>query len=136
MATDFGYDTSATTSLRTGRFASGPRLVAEACFRRLITPRGSLRGGEEEQDYGLDLEGLVGTNDSASIAASLPGRIESELLKDERVQAVTATVVANRGGPSVTYTITIDGTTNEGPFSLQLLASEVSVSILGLTEGP
>lgn len=135
MATDFGYDTSATTSLRTGRFSSGPRLVAEACFRRLITPRGSLRGGEEERDYGLDLEGLIGTNDSASIAAALPGRIENELLKDERLQSVTVSVVVSRAGPAVTYTITIDGTTNEGPFSLQLLASEVTVSILGITEG-
>ena len=42
--TDFGFDTSCTTALRTGRFSSGPRLVAEACFRRLSTLRGTLRG--------------------------------------------------------------------------------------------
>lgn len=129
---DFGTDTSCTTGLRSGRLISGPRLVAEACFRRLTTPRGMLRGGEDEANYGLDLEKLIGATTTKAQAAALPGQIQSELLKDERLTSVTADVVATTVGPATSYEITIEGQTDQGPFSLVLAVSDVSVEILGL----
>ncbi len=131
---DFGYDTSCTTSLRTGRFAAGPRLVAEACFRRLSTPHGTLRGGDAEADYGLDLLNVIGNATTASAAAALPGQIQSELLKDERVSQVDATVNSSiDSAGAVSWTIAIEATTDEGPFTLVLSVNDVTVEILGLT---
>ncbi len=133
MSADLGRDVSCTDSVKTGRFVTGPRLVAEACYRRLTTPRGMLRGGEGEQNSGLDLTSLVGTTSPTSTAASLPGRVRGELMKDERVQSLTVDVLVTTEGPEVSFDITIVGVTSAGPFTLQLLASAVSVELLGLS---
>ncbi len=133
--TDFGRDMSCTTELRTGRFATGARLVGEACFRRLTTPRGMLRGGEEEANYGLDLTELIGSGNVKADAASLPGRIKSELKKDERVLTVDATVTVTTEGPATVFDIAIECDTDEGPFTLTLRASDVDVELLGIEEG-
>ena len=132
MATNYGRDISVTTELRTGRFAKGLRIVAEAAFRRLTTPRGMLRGGEDEADYGLDLSECIGSAATKATAASLPGRIKSELLKDERIVDVAVDIVVAVDGPSTSYTITIEAEATEGPFTLQILASEVTVELLGI----
>lgn len=132
MADGFGRDISCLDTLRTGRFSSGVRLVAEACYRRLITPRGELRGGDEDGNYGLDLTAFVGAPNPASVAASLPGRIRSELSKDERVETVNATVTTSTNGPATTFLVAIDVTTSAGPFTLTLEASDVTIELLGL----
>lgn len=131
--TDFGRDISCTDGIRTGRFSVGPRLVAEACYRRLTTPRGTLRGGEDEQNYGLDLSELIGSSSSAAEAATLPGKITLELSKDERLTSVDVQVIRTVEGPATSLEIAVAGTTDEGPFTLVLKASEVTVEILGLT---
>lgn len=128
--TDYGTDTSCTTSLRTGRLVSGLRLVAEAAYRRITTPRGTLRGGEDEANYGMDLEELVGSGDPVALAATLPGRIRNELLKDERIDEVDAEVVSTTEGPSTSFDISIVGTTAEGQFELVLGARDVKLSLL------
>jgi len=130
--TEFGRDTSCTTELRSGRFATGPRLVAEAAYRRLSTPRGMLRGGEEEAEYGLDLMDMIGNVVTKSDAAALGGRIRSELTKDERIQTADVVVERITAGPSTSYQITIIGKTSEGPFDLQLAASDVTIELLGI----
>ncbi|MTV47148.1 hypothetical protein GM528_12520, partial [Streptococcus pneumoniae] len=58
MTTYFGYDISCTRGMKSGRFVSGVELVAQAYYRRLTTTRGTLIGGEEEQNYGLNLMSL------------------------------------------------------------------------------
>ena len=133
--TNFGRDLSCMTGLRTGRFATGARLVGEAAFRRLTTPRGALRGGEEEQNYGLDLTELIGSTSPKATAASLPGRIRAELLKDERIEEVSAEVTDVSDGVSTRFDIVIEALTSEGPFELQLLVDGVTVELLGFTEG-
>lgn len=130
---DFGFDISVTTSLRTGRFASHIQLVGEACYRRLTTPRGMLRGGEEEANYGLDLTEQIGQSNPATVAVTLPGKISSELLKDERVLSATAVVNVQTNGPSSIFLITIDVMTAAGPFTLKVSASDVSTELLGIT---
>lgn len=136
MATsNFGRDTSCTTSLRTGRFVSGVRLVGEAAYRRLTTPRGVLRGGEDEANYGLDLSELVGSVQTKADAASLPGRIENELTKDERILGANVQVTQTTDGPAVTWEIAIEGITNEGPFTLVVAASALTVDLISLQVG-
>lgn len=129
--TYYGRDTSCTDQLRPGRFVTGARLVAEAAYRRLTTPRGMLRGGDDEANYGLDLCGLVGSSSAKADAAALPGRITAELLKDERIESVEVEVLATVEGPATTLQITISALTSEGPtFELVLLASAVTVELL------
>lgn len=129
----FGTDLSCTTGLRTGRYVTGARLVAEAAYRRLTTPRGTLFWGEDEADYGLDLtELLLGQPNTTALANSLEGRIRNELKKDERIDEVAVTVATGTVGASTTYTISISATTADGPFELTLGVSDVSVDLLGL----
>lgn len=130
---DFGRDTSCTDSLKTGRFATGLRLVAEACYRRLTTPRGMLRGGEDEANYGIDLSALCGSTNPRSDASALPGRIRNELVKDERVDEVDVEVLVVTSGAEVSFNIKVTVTTGAGPFTLNVLASSVSVALLGIT---
>lgn len=132
MATEFGKEMSCTTDLRTGRYVTGVRVVGEAAYRRLTTPRGMLRGGENEENYGMDLTELIGSTNAAVEAAALPGRIKNELLKDERIETVDVDIVLTVEGPATIFNITIECVTTEGPFTLQVAASDVSVSLLGL----
>jgi len=132
MATNFGREVSCMTEMRTGRFATGTRLVAESIFRRLTTPRGMLRGTEEEGNFGLDLTELIGSVSTKSDAASLPARIQAEILKDERVESVTVRVVDESDGVAKFFTVFIEATTAEGPFSLTLGIDEVTVGVLGI----
>lgn len=136
MAIDYGRDVSCTTELRTARYSTGVRLVGEAYYRRLTTPRGQLRGGEDEANYGLDITAFVGRGDPKSVIASLPGQIESELMKDERSEDITVTVEQEPtdGGIGIKLLITITAVTTEGPFSLQLSVDDVSAELLGIVE--
>ena len=130
--TTFGRDISCTDGLRTGRYASGLRLVAEACYRRLITPRGTLRGGEAEKNYGTDLTAYVGKGDPNLVVAQLPGVIRSELMNDERVESVTATVAkVDLGGGLWSLSVNVAVQTAEGPFELQLSVDSVTVALVG-----
>lgn len=130
--TEFGRDLSCMTGITTGRFVSGARLVAEAIYRRLTTPRGMLRGGEDERNYGLDVCSLVGQSAAPAMLASIPGRIRAEVLKDERVERVEVRVLRLIDGPKVSLRISIRAITGAGPFELQLLATQVDVALLKL----
>lgn len=132
MPVDYGRDTSCMGSLRTGRFVTGARLVAESVYRRLTTPRGMLRGGEAELIFGIDLTDLIGDTNPRVVAATLPGRVRSEIEKDERILSVDVTVLETTSGGLTSFTVTVDAVTGAGPFSLQLLASAVSVELLGI----
>lgn len=129
----FGRDTSCTSSLRPGVRVTGVRLVAEAAYRRLTTPRGMLRGGEDEANYGLDLLDMIGAVASQSNTTALGGRIRNELLKDERIETVDVTVVLERIGPSTELHIEIEAETREGPFSLAIVVDDVSVQLLDIS---
>lgn len=116
-----------------GRLAKGVNVVAQACYRRLMTPRGTLRGGEEEQNYGIDLPGLVGSMPTAEAISQLPSRIRGELAKDERVSdvAVTITQVVN-SDKSVALVFEIRVTLHDSTdgFSLVLSVSDVTTELL------
>lgn len=128
--TDFGRDISCTTALRTGTYATGKRLVAEAIFRRLTTPPGSLLGGDDEANYGLDLLSLVGAGAPQQVAATLPARIRTEVRKDQRVLSADVSVSWEQNGPAAIYvTMTIE--TDLGPFDLTISVGDVDVALVG-----
>jgi hypothetical protein len=91
-----------------------------------------LRGGEDEKDYGLDLTELIGSATTKSDASALGGRIRSELAKDERITGISVDVNATTNGPVTTFVIAVVCSTNEGPFTLDLGVSAVTVELLGI----
>lgn len=69
-----------------------------AFYRRMITPRGTLRGigaekNEDELAYGFDLAELCGEVGPEVAVKIAPGRIQSELLKDDRAADVYVTAL-------------------------------------------
>jgi hypothetical protein len=92
-----------------------------------------LRGGEAEAEYGFDVTEFIGSTTIKAAEASLPGRIQAELSKDERIESVDVEVVATLDGTDTSFAITIDAQTGEGPFTLQLSATDVTVELIGVT---
>lgn len=132
VITGFGRDTSCLTELRPGRYAAGARLVAEAAYRRLTTPKGALLGGDDEANYGLDLLEVIGAMNPKAIAAALPAQIRHELLQDDRISSVDVVCNVVTSGPNTTIQIEISAETDVGPFDLTLAVSDVSVDVVGL----
>lgn len=89
MAGEYGIDCSTFVG---GKADLDPRfatidttlLVAEACARRLITPRGSLIGDPE---YGFDLREFLGARITNVTRARIIAGVEAECRKDERVDS-------------------------------------------------
>ena len=133
----YGVDIYAWDRLRTGRLVRGPELVAQAIYRRLTTPRGTLRDGEAGSVYGLDIQDFIGQVGTANAIAAIPALIRAEVLKDDRITnaTVTATSTTDRAG-LVAVRIQIEAElVNEGDrFELTLGVSSVSVALLGFTD--
>jgi hypothetical protein len=120
--------------MHTGRYVRGVKTVAQACYRRLITPRGALRGGEEEANYGLDLVGLLGGPVEVGDVAAMERAIAAELKKDQRVSGADVTITETEAGGDIAWTVAIQGYTAKGPFDLVLAVSGVTVELVGLSE--
>lgn len=130
MSVDYGSDLSLVDDLTPNMaVVSGLRLVGEAIARRLQTPRGALL---DDSLYGFDVTSLINADMDRGDIANLNAGVRSECLKDQRVRTaqVTSTFVEQQA-PSLGYLqITISLGTNNGPFTLVLAASQVTVSIL------
>ena len=129
----YGKDIDCADSLHPGRYATGARLVAQAAYRRLITPRGALRGGDDESIYGFALVQIIGRMTGPGAELTLKRQIEAELLKDDRLASVDITISSTTDTTgAVSYLIDVHGTTADGPFDLTLDVSEVGVTLVGL----
>lgn len=112
----------------------GPAVVAQALYRRLITPRGTLRGGEEEENYGLDVAGYVGAVGDRVAAAALPGLVRGELLKDDRVADIDAAAAIATDAAGLTYvelSIRVVLQDESEPFTLTVAVTAASATLLG-----
>lgn len=130
--TDFGRDTWCADSLQPGRMVSGVRAVALRTYRRLTTPKGTLRGGRDELDFGLDLAGLCGAAATKELENALGPRVATEVAKDPMIKSATCTVASSRSGAETSWSIRVDAKTGVGPFALVLQVSDVTVDLLGL----
>ena len=128
--TDYGRCLSCTDTMRGGRYVSGVRVVAEAAYRRLITRPGELL---DDPDYGFCVEDYVGSSSSTSDIAMLPGLIRQQLLRDARLRSVDVTVDETGTVADRTWTITVMGYTDGGPFELVLAVGSVTTALLGIT---
>ena len=123
---DFGWDVSCYPDLdETFTPITGPRLVAEAIYRRLCTPSG---GMPFDENYGTDLRGWLNESGSAEDWAACGAAIESEALKDDRVESCTASVVYSMASQRLEAKIRF--TTAAGPFRLVLGISKLTVDVL------
>lgn len=130
--TDFGRDTWCLDSRTTGRYATGLQVPALRLYRRFITPRGTLRGGEQERNFGLDLAEMVGSATTVELKASLPQRIKNEAKKDPEINSVAVAVEASTENKQDTWKITITAETDDGPFDLVLGVDAATVELLGI----
>jgi hypothetical protein len=134
----FGSDVYMYDRLVTGRMATGVTLLAQAVYRRLTTPRGTLDDGDEGVVYGLDLSEYIGRQATPDAIANIGPALEAEILKDDRVASATATASAETGADGLTLTtVSIDvipyDETAAAPFAMTLAVSDVTVSLLGVS---
>lgn len=128
----YGRDLSCTDRIIPGRLVSGGQLLAEACYRRLITPRGQLL---DDPTYGLAVCQWLGREMTPEFLVSVPGQIRNELTKDPRIEVVEVTVTTLRGASGAPeMVIDIEGRGVEGEtFELSLHVSDVKVQLLSLS---
>lgn len=128
-------DTYCLDSLKTGRYASGAQLVGQRLYRALTSPRGCLRGSPAHEQWGDDLNEVIGMSGAAKdFERAIRAKVSRACSKDEQISSFTCDVLTTTetNGAS-TATVTIDAQTAFGPFNLVLAISEVTVQILGIT---
>jgi hypothetical protein len=134
MSTGYGRDTWCLSSLQPGRLVSGRALVAQALYRRWTTPRGTLRGGDEESVFGVDVVGVVGSLALPAALAALPGMMRAEALKDDRVLDVRVTVSSttdSAGMVTVVASAQVTLVNDSEDFTLTLSITDATVELLG-----
>lgn len=132
MTEGFGVDTWCLDSTEPGRFARGRDVVVQAIYRRLTTPRGTLRGGPGAELYGYDVSGLVGRVGDTRLLAALPAVLRAEILRDDRIADVTARVsVTDIGAKRQAVTISLDVVPHgeDTPFRLTIVVDSGGVTL-------
>lgn len=132
----YGTDTHCTDEMKTGRLVSGTTLLAQALYRRLTTPRGTLDDGDEGIVYGIDLASFVGVSVTPDDLDSIPALVEAELTKDDRVGSLTATLTHMTDADGMTtaeLSIDVFPADDTQAFNFTVEASAVTVALLGVT---
>lgn len=132
--TDYGTDTYCLDSLKTGRMASGAILVGQRLYHALITPRGALLGGPDEESFGEDLSELIGSPAGKESERAIRGKIQRAASKDEEILSVSVDIMTTTETTgAVGHEVRIVADTARGPFALVLAVSELSISLVGLS---
>lgn len=132
MAGEYGTDCSTFVGGKPDldpRFAliDSPIVVAEACARRLMTPRGTLIGDPE---YGFDLREMLGAKMTNVQRARIVSAIEEECRKDERVEAcrVVSSTLPTQSDPRLILRIAV--VTSADRLEFVLSVDRISVEVL------
>jgi hypothetical protein len=124
--TEYGSDFSVVEDFgATMSVVTGPIVVAQAVARRLQTPRGGLW---YDPNYGTDMRQFVNGHATAFQIATA---IESEALKDERVERASAEVAITQDRVVAVVTLQLA----DGPFTLTVTASELTVEMTDFRQG-
>lgn len=130
----YGTEVWCTDKMQSGRLARGKVALVQALYRRLITPRGTLRGGDQESNYGIDLADYVGAIGYDTAILALPSVVRSELLKDERVLDVDVTVTTatnSAKGIEITIAVSVIPQDESEAFTFNVSVSDVSAELIG-----
>ena len=120
----FGSDMSCDsdiTALAIELDQNSPLVVAQAVYRRLITPRTTL---VDDPDYGLDVRRFLHRGMSATQFSTIPGQIRNEISKDDRVFNVRVTI---QNVSALSFEVAILGNCAVGTFSLTLGVTDSEV---------
>lgn len=110
---------------------TGARVALEGIARRLSTPRGSL-GFAGLPDYGYDLITLCGKRMSPLAIARAEAAIAREASAEQGVRKATATITETA---PMTYHVSIAVELADGPYSLVLSVSNLSIQLLRAARG-
>jgi hypothetical protein len=136
VSVGYGREVWCTDAIVTGRYVTGWLVVAQALYRRLITPRGTLRWGDEESCYGLDVSGFVGAMGEDASVLALPALVAAELSKDDRVADVRCSALTSEANGLISIVLTVDVVlaSEDSDFRLTLSITDARVVLLSASE--
>src|SRR5688500_17678068 len=114
-----------------GTLISGPRIALEGIARRLSTPRGALTYAGLP-DYGYDLMALAAKRMSPLAQMRAAAAIQQEASKEQGVLGVSAEVTQLS---LTSFRVALSVRLADGPYSLVLAVSDLSISILKAARG-
>ena len=101
--------------------------LAEAIVRRLDCPRGQL---PDDKDYGISIRAYANRGTTDAEIQSLAGQIQNEILKDDRVSALTVSVRPDSRGTNLLIILAIQPVDPLlGGFTLTLSATSAAILI-------
>lgn len=107
---------------------SGRDALVQAILHRFQTQRGSL---VDDANYGLDVTAWVGKKAGTTQRLAWEQALESEARKDERVLSARARLTFDTQTGFFRFILAV--TTADGPFSLTLAVTDVSVELLAVS---
>jgi hypothetical protein len=107
------------------RLQTGRALLAQRLLCRLSTPRGSVIDCPNDC---IDIRDSLSSGMTTAQIANLGSQVQQELLKDQQVTAVSVTGTFNNANSTLTMTIQV--TSGQGPFTMVLAVSSVTVTLL------
>lgn len=129
MADDYGIDVSTIPDLSPAfALVSGRDALVQCLVRRLRTPRGSL---PFHPDDGICLSDWLHEGVTQTSIWSLQAAVETELRKDERVQAVSCSAVFDAASGSLSVAIRVTPVTGR-PFRMTASVSDFDFSLLSV----
>lgn len=130
----YGVDTWCMGRLVTGRLARRGQIVIQAIYNRIITPPGTLRGGDEERAFGFGIENYIGAVGYEAALLSLPAALEAELSKEDRAKGyvvITSRVDNPDGTTAIDLQVAGVFVDEDADFTLTMRVSDTSVELLG-----
>lgn len=103
----------------------------QAVYHRVITDRGQ---NPDDEDYGLNVVGMLHRGMTSAEVAQVPGRLEAEIRKDPRVDTVRVTLTTE-GAAGDRWKIGIRGQSDQGPFDLVVSVGAAGAVLLGTGGG-
>lgn len=130
MATDFGTDIDCAPAGLDPLFGlvDGTTALAQAIFRRYETERGTL---VDDPDYGLDVQSWIGTRVTTPQIFAWQQALANEARKDERVLRASARIAFDAATKTLRFSVACESA--EGPFTLTVAVSDLSVELLSVT---
>lgn len=123
---DLGQDVSCFSGLDPSfTLVGGLANLGQALLHRLQTPRGGLF---YDSNYGTDIRAYCNDTITAEKIAQVAAAVQAECVKDERVEACSASV--NFDFTTKTLNIGLTGSTSSGPFQFILAVTSVTIELL------
>lgn len=109
----------------TGASVTGIAVLAQRLVLRQTTPLGSVIDSPNDC---LDIQDMLSSGMTDAEIAQLPGQIQQELVKDQEVLAVVASVTYTPSNSTLSIVENIQS--QQGPFSLTLTVTPSNVSFV------